>query len=255
MEVYVSQFVLFVMLFIRITALVVTAPMLGYQAVPVHVKVALGLFLALVFYPLVSAQAPQFDTRLIPLVIVALKEMAVGMLLGFVLGLLFAGARFAGDVIGFSMGLSMANVFDPESAQSVSLIGELLYIVSLLVFMLLNGHHFIIESLQLSYVAVPIGGLGLNMLLGEGIVKLTGFVFIVAIKLAAPVIVALFLIDVGLGVLARVVPQMNIFIVSFPLKIMVGMVMLMTTGPMMIYVFKKLLANFETDVLSIVKVM
>lgn len=255
MEIYVSQFVVFMMLFIRITALVVAAPVLGYQAVPVQVKVAFGLFLALVFYPLVSTQAPPIDTRLIPLGIVALKEVAVGLLLGFVLGLLFAGARFAGDIIGFSMGLSIANVFDPESAQSVSLIGQFLYIVSLLVFILLNGHHFVFEALHLSYVAVPMGGLGMSALLGEGLVKISGFIFVVAIKLAAPVIVALFLIDVGLAVLARVVPQMNIFIVSFPLKIMVGLVMLMTTGPMMIYVFRKLLTSFETDVLSIVKVL
>jgi flagellar biosynthesis protein FliR len=255
MEVYVSQFVVFLMLFVRITALVVTAPVLGYQAVPVQVKVAIGLFLALVFYPMATAHAPVIDTRLVPLVVTALKEVAVGLLLGFVLSLLFAGARFAGDVIGLSMGFSMANVFDPESAQSVSLIGQFLYIVSTLLFILLNGHHFVLESLQLSYAAVPIGGLGLNVLMGEGIIKLTGFMFIIAVKLAAPVIVALFLIDVGLAVLARVVPQINIFMVSFPLKISVGLVMLIAIGPMMIYVFKKLLTSFETDVLAIVKAL
>jgi flagellar biosynthetic protein FliR len=255
MEVYVSQFVVFLMLFVRITALVVTAPVLGYQAVPAQVKVAFGLFLALVFYPLASAQGSELDTRLLPLAIVALKEAAVGLLLGFVLSLLFAGARFAGDIIGFSMGFSLANVFDPESAQSVSLVGQFFYLVSVLLFILLNGHHFVLEALQLSYTAVPIGGLGLHMLLGQGIVKLTGFIFVVALKLAAPVIVALFLIDVGLAVLARVVPQMNIFMVSFPLKIMVGLAMLMATGPMIVFVFKKLLTSFETDVLVIVKVL
>jgi flagellar biosynthesis protein FliR len=255
MEVYVSQFVVFVMLVVRITALVVTAPVLGYQAIPVQVKVALGLFLALVFYPLASAPGTALDTRLLALVVVALKEAAVGLLLGFVLTLLFAGARFAGDIIGFSMGFSLANVFDPESAQSVSLVGQFFYLVTLLLFILLNGHHFVLEALHLSYTAVPIGGLGLNLLLGQGVVKLTGFIFIIALKLAEPVIVALFLIDVGLAVLARVVPQMNVFMVSFPLKITVGLAMLMATGPMVIFVFKKLLTSFETDVLAIVKVL
>ena len=255
MEIYVSQFIIFLLLFVRITALIVTAPVLGYEAVPVQVKVSLGLFLALVFYPLASNHAPQIDTRLIPLVIVALKEISVGLLLGFVLSLILAGARFAGDIIGYGMGFSMANIIDPESEQSVSLISEFFYIVSMLLFLLLNGHHFVIEALQLSYTAVPIGGLSLNTLLGAGVIKLTAFVFLVAVKLAAPIIVALFLVDVGLGVLARVVPQMNVFMVSFPLKIAVGLMMLMTTGPMMIYVFKKLLVSFESEVLALVQVM
>jgi len=255
MDIYVSQFVVFLLLFVRITALVVTAPVLGYEAVPVQIKVSMGLFLALVFYPLAAASAPQIDTRLIPLVVTTLKEAGVGLLIGFVLSLLLAGARFAGDIVGYGMGLSMANVFDPESAQDVSLVGEFLYMVSMLLFLLLNGHHFAIEALQLSYAAVPIGGLHLNMLLGEGVIRLTGFVFVIAVKLAAPIVVALFLVDVGLGILARVVPQMNIFMVSFPLKIATGLMMLMTTGPMMVYVFKKLLMGFETDVVAIVKAL
>ena len=255
MEIYVSQFIIFLLLFVRITALIVTAPVLGYEAVPVQVKASLGLFLSLVFYPLASSHAPQIDTRLIPLVIVALKEVSVGLLLGFVLSLILAGARFAGDIIGYGMGFSMANIIDPESEQSVSLISEFFYIVSMLLFLLLNGHHFVIEALQLSYAAVPMGGLSLNTLLGAGVIRLTSFVFLVAVKLAAPIIVALFLVDVGLGVLARVVPQMNVFMVSFPLKIVVGLMMLMTTGPMTIYVFKKLLVSFESDVLALVQVM
>ena len=253
MEIYVSQFVVFLLLFVRITALVVTAPVLGYQAVPVQVKVSLGLFLALVFYPLVSVHAPAVDTRLIPLVVVALKEVCVGLLLGFALSLVLEGARFAGDVVSYSMGMSMANVIDPENSQNVSVISEFFYLITTLLFLLLNGHHFVIEALRLSYTAVPIGGLTFNLLLGQGVVKLTGFVFLIAIKLAAPIVVALFLVDVGLGVLARVVPQMNVFMVSFPLKIAVGLMMLMTTGPMMIYVFKKLLVGFEGDVMTLVR--
>jgi flagellar biosynthetic protein FliR len=255
MEVYVSQLVLFILLFVRITSLVVTAPMLGYQAVPVQVKIALGLFLALVFYPMVSRNAPSIDTRFVPLVVIALKEASLGLLLGFALSLLFAGVRYAGDIIGFGMGFSLANVFDPESSQNVSLIDQFMYIVSLLLFILLNGHHFALESLYMSYTAVPIGGFGLHAALETGFIKLIGLVFIIAMKLAAPVIVAVFLVDVGLAVLARVVPQMNIFVLSFPLKIGVGMVVLMTTGPMMIYVFKKLLTSFEMSMVELVNAL
>jgi flagellar biosynthesis protein FliR len=254
MEIYVSQFIIYLLLFVRITSLVVVAPILGHQVVPVQFKVALGLFLALVFYP-VASQSPLPDTRLLPLVVVALKEAAVGLTIGFVMSLLLAGAQFAGDIIGFSMGLSMASIFDPESNQNIAIVGQFLYLCLGLLFLLLNGHHFVLEALHLSYQVVPVGTFTMNAALGEGIVRLTGMVFVVAIKLAAPIIVALFLIDVGLAVLARVVPQMNIFMVSFPLKIAVGMIMMMATGPMIVYVFKKLLTSFETDVLEIVKVL
>jgi flagellar biosynthetic protein FliR len=255
MELYVSHFVVFMLLFVRITSLVVTAPVLGYTAVPVQVKVALSLFLALVFFPVGMAQAPPLDTRLLPLVIVVLKEVAVGVLLGFVLQLIFAGVRFAGDLIGFGMGFSLASVFDPESVQNVSVLGQVLYVASLLLFLLLNGHHFVIEALHLSYRAVPIGGFELTAFLGRDVVRLTGFIFVIAVKLAAPVMVALFLVDVGLAVLARVVPQMNIFVLGFSVKVGVGIAMVLTTAPMMVYVFKKLLMTFERDVLELVKAL
>jgi flagellar biosynthesis protein FliR len=255
MDIYVSQFVIYLLLFVRITSMIVVAPILGHDVVPVQFKVALGFFLALVFYPVAAAHSPMPDTRLLPLAVTALREVAVGLTIGFVLGLLLAGARFAGNIIGYSMGFSMANVFDPESGQQVSIIDQFMYLVTIMVFLLLNGHHFVLEALHLSYLAVPIGGLTMNSALGEGMIRLTGLVFVVGMKLAAPIIVALFLIDIGMAVLARVVPQMNIFMVSFPLKIAVGLIMLMATGPMIIYVFKKLLLSFESDVLALVKVL
>jgi flagellar biosynthetic protein FliR len=255
MEIYVSQFLVFLMLFARITSLLVAAPAFGHQAIPVQLKVALGLFLSLVMYPVASVQAPLIDPAFLPLVLMILQEVAAGLVIGFATGLLFAGVRFAGELISLDTGLSMAAMFDPESNKQASVISEFMYLVMLMVFLLLNGHHFILEALSLSYTAIPIGGLSFNAVASTALIRLVGTLFICAIKLAAPIMVAVFVMSVALAILSRVMPQMNIFMVAFPLKIGVGFFAIMSAAPLMVFVFKKLLAEFQANVLELVKVL
>jgi flagellar biosynthetic protein FliR len=255
MEIYVSQFVLFLLLFARVTSLVVIAPVFGYQNVPVQVKVALGLFLAFVLFPVVDGMAIPVDLQLVSLALLVIKEVIVGLLIGFVAGLIFAGVRYAGELMAFDMGFSAANVFDPENGAQNPIVGEFLYLFVLLAFLLINGHHFLLEAVQLSYNLVPIGSVTLNAAVANRIIDFSGLVFVIAVKFAAPLIVSLFLTNIALAILARVMPQMNIFTVSFPLKIGVGLIVLMTTGPLMVFVFKKSLSVFETSILELIKVM
>lgn len=255
MDVYVTQLVLFLMLFARITSLIVVAPVVGHTAVPVQVKVALGLFFSFVFYPLAARTAPAVDVRLIPLAVMALKEVAVGLVIGFAAGIIFAGVRGAGELVGFELGFSIATIFDPENGQNNPIVGQFFYLATSLVFLALNGHHFVFQALQLSYEAVPVNGLQIGGMAAERLVTLTGTVLLVAVKLASPVIVAGFLVNLAMAVLTRVAPQMNVFVLSFPLKIAVVLVVLMTAGPMMIFVFKKLLAGFEDNVLELVRAL
>lgn len=255
MELYVSQFVLFLLIFARVASMIIVAPIVGHQSVPVQAKVAIGLFISYVLYPLVASQQQTVSLELVAIAVVAIKEIFLGLLIGFAMGLIFAGVRFAGELIAFDMGISMANVFDPESNQSNPVVGEFLYVVMLLTFLLLNGHHFIFQSLYYLFQAVPLGGLTISAPLTDWMIKLSGIVFIIGVKMAAPVIVASFLMNVALAVLSRVVPQMNIFSVSFPLKIGVGFAVLISSGPLMIFVFKKMLTGFENDILEMMKVL
>jgi flagellar biosynthetic protein FliR len=235
--------------------MIVTAPILGHQAVPLQVKVALGIFLAFVLFPLQSSLAPTIDMKIVGIVVLVLEEVFVGITIGFAAGLIFGGVRYAGDLIGFDMGFSLASTFDPESNASVQVIGEMLYTMTALIFLLLNGHHFLLQALQLSYVSIPIGHLSLSTVVSERFISLTGMIFVVAVKFAAPVIVALFLTNIALAILTRLMPQMNIFGVAFPLKIGVGLVAVSTSIPLMVYVFKKLLVVLENNLLDLIKVM
>jgi flagellar biosynthetic protein FliR len=184
-----------------------------------------------------------------------LKEAIAGASIGFAMGIIFAGVRYAGELIGYDMGLSMATMFNPESNTSFPVLSEMLYFFLLMIFLLVNGHHFIIESLQASYNVIPIG----KWTIGEAginkLISMTGQLFVVAVKIAAPVIVSLFLVNVSLGILNKVMPQMNIFSVIFSLKIGVGLVVLSATIPVLAFVFKKILTVFQSSILDLMKAM
>ena len=255
MEIAVLQFVIGLLVFVRVTSLLVLAPGFGNKAVPPQVKIALGVFVSFVLYPVVAAAHPVVDVRLGSLIVLALKESAVGMAIGFVSGLVFEGVRIAGDLIGFDLGLSMAMLYDPENGTSNNVIAQLMTMCALMIFFILNGHHFILQALYASYGVVPRGTFHMSPALLDGIVSLTGMTIAVGVKLAAPVIVTSFLINIALAVLTRVAPQINVFFVTVSLKTGAGLFVLMASAPMVIAVFRKLLLSFEDGILDIVKAM
>lgn len=255
MGIYVSEFLVFMMVFARITAMVVIVPMFGHQAVPVQAKVAIGLFLGFVVYPLAANKGVVMNAEFIPIVLMALKEIAVGLSIGFFVGLIFAGVRFAGELISMDTGLAMAAMFDPEQNAQTTVLTESLYLLMLMVFLTMNGHHFVLEAIQLSYAAVPMGEFPFTPAVSGQLIRLTGFTFVIAVKLAAPVLVSMFLINLALSILSRVMPQMNIFAVAFPIKLGAGFAVIMVSVPLLVFVFTKLLAGFEENILELVKTL
>jgi flagellar biosynthesis protein FliR len=255
MGVDLQQFILFLGILSRVLPIIFLAPVTGHQSVPVTVKLALGFFLALVLTPLLGKSAPVFDVDTAALVLTALREIGVGLLIGFASSLVFIGVRFAGDLVATEMGLSMATMFDPESGTSNPILAQFFALLAMLVFLLINGHHFIIESIVLSYHAVPIGQFELSGALAQGLVRMTGMVFVTAVKFAAPVIVTQLLTNVALAVLSRVMPQMNIFVVSMPLKIGVGLLVIVASAPLMLMVLRESLLAFENSLVELMRMM
>ncbi|HTY09860.1 MAG TPA: flagellar biosynthetic protein FliR [Bacteroidota bacterium] len=255
MEIYVQQFLLFLVIFARITALVVVAPFFGHQGVPVQVKAGLGTLLSFILYPMISQHPAPVDLELLPFFVLVLQEVMVGVLLGFGLGILFSGIQYAGELISFNIGLSVATMFSADENQQSPIISEFVSLFAMLVFLLLNGHHFVLQALRLTYDTVPIGTFAFSKPLADHIVGFGSMMFVVAVKIAAPVMVAEFLTNVGLSIMARVMPQANVFIVSFPLSIGVGLIVLFSSAPFMLFVFKKLLLGFEDNILELVKVL
>ncbi len=255
MELYVQQFVLFFLIFVRISAFFISAPILGHQAAPIPVKLGISGFISVVMFPMISAQTPNIDARLLVFVLMILREAMAGLLLGFTVTLLFSAVRFAGEIIAYNMNLTVANVFDPESNQSNPVIGEFLFLTTLLIFLALNGHHFLLESIVMTYSTVPVGTFAISKPMFDVVQQLTAVFFASAVKIAAPVLAAMFLTNIALAVVSRVMPQMNVFIVAFPLNIGIGLLILLSSSSMFVFVTKKMLLNFENSILELVKAM
>ena len=255
MEIALTQFVVFLLVFVRVTSLIITAPLIGHVSVPLQVKAGLSVFCAYVLFPIIAKQTSTIHTNLGWIGFAALKECAVGLLVGFSLGLLFAGLRYAGELMSFSMGLSVTNVFDPESGQNTPVVGEFMYLSTVLLFLVLNGHHFVFESLAATFKTIPLGGAEMNESLFRIVMNCSGMMFVVAVKVAAPVTVAVFLANVAMSILARVMPQANIFMLGFPITIGVGFIVLISASPFLVLVFKKLLAEFEVNIVDLVKAL
>ncbi len=242
---------LFLLISFRAAGLFITAPVIGHQYIPRTVKATLAITLALFLVPVVSkAPFPVVDSIWL-LAGLAAKEMLVGFIIGLFFALLFLAVKMGGSIIGYQIGLIIASVLDPEANSQVSLVGEFWNVLALLIFIALDGHHAIISAFSDSYALVPVGVFNFAGNAGDLIIKFTAYSFVIAIKVAAPIMITLFLTTVSLGVLARTVPQMNIFIVGLPLKIGIGFLAMAITLPLFRYMIEKLTYSLDSGIASI----
>ncbi|MFZ4619130.1 MAG: flagellar biosynthetic protein FliR [Bacteroidota bacterium] len=255
MEIYIEQFLLFILIFVRATSMFVSAPLFGHNAIPMQAKIGMGIFLSFVLFNVAKAPVHILSYNVLGLFVLALKEVLTGLSIGFAMQVIFSGIRFAGELISFDMGFSMSTIFDPENGTSFPVISEILYLFLLMIFILVNGHHFVFEAVYYSYSVVPIGEWHMTESTMASVTSLTGKMFIVAVKIAAPLLVSLFLANITLGILNKVMPQMNIFSVMFSLKIGIGFIVIIATIPVIAFVFKKLLTSFQSNIVELIKVM
>jgi len=217
----------------RISLLVFLLPFFGGQNVPVPVKAALCLVLSLGLWPHLSFAADTFPAHPFMIALMILGELLLGLVLGLIVRILFAAIQTGGQLVGFQMGFAMANVVDPNTGVHQAVTTHFLYITSLLIFLSFNGHLYLLHALIGSFALVPPGGLLITPALSEQLLQFSSQIFVLAIKIASPVMVALFMVDLALGLIATTAPQMNVLFVGFPLKIAVGFFFLGTLFTLM----------------------
>lgn len=239
LDVSVAQFQIFLLVFVRTLGVLAMAPVFGHHAVISQAKAGFAFALAIALFPAIPVTVA-FSGELAPFVFAAVKELVMGLMFGFVARLVFVAVQFAGEIVGIDIGFGIVNVIDPLSAEQISIIGTFKNLIALVTFLLIDGHHVVLHALAQSFSMVPLGGVQLNEMLAQGLIGMTSGVFVMAVKLAAPVVTALFLTSLALGIMARTVPQMNVFVVGFPLKIGVGMAMLAISLPLFQTVLVKL---------------
>lgn len=212
----------FLLVLIRVTSFFVTLPIFSYRNVPTRHKVAFSFFLALIMYftipiPEITVNAEYF--------LLMLKEAAVGIAVGLLAYIVIGAIQIAGGFIDFQMGFAIANVIDPQTGAQSPLIGQYLYMITMLFILAVNGHHLMIDGVFYSYDFIPIDHF--LPLQDEGwiafVIDAFNQMFVIAFLMAIPVVGCLFLVDVALGIIARTVPQLNVFVVGLPLKIFIGL--------------------------------
>jgi flagellar biosynthetic protein FliR len=215
---------LFLFPFVRILAWLSFDPLLGNRAVPMRVRVALAMVLAMAVTPILPTDTP---VRLASGdgVLILLQQIAIGAALGFSLRIVFSAIEFAGQLMGLQMGLSFATLFDPVNGAQTQVVAQLLTLTTVLILFAFNGHHLVITALVQSFQEIPIGSTfsagGFAMLAHWG-----GTLFAVGLHISLPVTAALLATNLTIGMMSRASPQLNIFAIGFPLTLGVGFMVL-----------------------------
>ena len=251
MAYWLERFDVFLLVLLRVGALMVVAPIFGHRHWLARAKVGLALMIAVVLFPMVADQPLDLPTGIFPYAFLMVREVLMGVVLGFTVLLLFVAIQFAGQLAGLQMGFGIVNVIDPQSSNQVSIIGQFLNILAILLLLTLDGHHMILSGLVTSFETIPLGGVSFQDGLMFKLMDLTAQVFIIAVKISAPILMALFLVTAAMGVLARTVPQMNVFLIGFPLQIGVGLAALVIVLPLFSVFFERLLVHTNRNLVAL----
>ncbi|GHA06050.1 flagellar biosynthetic protein FliR [Oceanisphaera arctica] len=212
--------------FTRLSAFLVAAPLLGHSSIPNRVKIGLAALLTLIIAP---GLPPLPDTPVMSWagLGILVEQMLIGLAMGLTMHILFAVVTAAGEYIGLQMGLAFATFFAPDTGANTMVLARLLYMISLLLFLAFDGHLMVIEILAGTFFALPVGSSGLNTGAFELLARFASTIFVSGLLLAWPLVAALLIINLSLGILNRAAPQLTVFSVGFPLTMMVGLVLLM----------------------------
>jgi len=214
----------------RILGLIASAPLFGHASVPASVKVILGVLLALVIAPTVPA-VPATDPMSYAGLLILVQEMLIGLAMGFSMRLVFAAVEYAGELASSTMGFSFASFFDPTTQGRSAAISQFMSMVATMAFLAVNAHLALLAALSESFVTLPISATPLSLAAPLELVRSGSRIFSAGLQLALPIIAAILIVNVALGILTRAAPQLNIFGIGFPITLGVGMLTLSIALP------------------------
>ena len=209
----------FALLLVRPGIVVMLAPGLGGRQIPSMVKIGLTAMTAIALVP--SVTLPALGSSGLPMIV--LREAAVGLSLAFALQVLIAGAEFAGHLGSYQIGFSYGATIDPISGMRSTMLVSLYGMLATLAFFAVNGHHALLRALAMSYESVPIGAARVNASLVASVRDMLAMVFVVGVKLAAPVLIVLLIVELTIGLISRAAPSLSFMVIGYPIRIVVGL--------------------------------
>ncbi|MDQ2865289.1 MAG: flagellar biosynthetic protein FliR [Candidatus Eremiobacteraeota bacterium] len=246
-----AQFETFVLVFVRVSAMLFLFPIFSAPQIPVLARLGLSALLSVILFKLVPVLP--VSPGLYELGLGIICQIVLGTIVGFVASLVFIGIQFAGELIDLQIGFAVANVLNPTTQQQITIIGEFELAIATLVFLATNSHYFLLQGIAGSFNLVPLPLINLDPSVAGNVVLFVSQAFLVVFKIAAPISVALFLTNVALAFAARVAPQMNVFVIGLPLQIGVGLIMMAVAIPLLGSVGPELFQNMAAQMDAVMR--
>ncbi|MBM7854223.1 flagellar biosynthetic protein FliR [Desulfohalotomaculum tongense] len=243
----------FMLVFTRCSAFLVASPLFAIPGIPPVVKSGFAFILAVIIYPLAARPGLTAADSLWGYGLMVLSEAAVGLAMGIVCTMVFNALRMAGQMIDLQIGYAMSQMMDPVSGSMNTLLGRFLYFLSLAALLCMDGHHGLIWGLAKSYQVLPLNSAEMSGDVAVFVIRVFADTITMALKVAIPVISVLLMTDIALGVMGRTAPQMNIFMLGFPFKIMLGLVSLAVLLPLMGSILAAVFDRMQKDLILLVK--
>ncbi|EQA47096.1 flagellar biosynthetic protein FliR [Leptospira broomii serovar Hurstbridge str. 5399] len=236
MEYFVGNFQVFLLILARIVGLLSVAPVFSFVSITFAQRISLGFLIAVILFPVSAGFVPPIPGNMVDYGLVAIGEVLIGILMGFLISLVFASFQMAGEFFNVQLGFGYAEILDPISQTSLPVISTLKNMLGMLLFLTLGAYRFLFESLAYSFEKIQI--LKLVPEIQDGLYRAmegaVGAMFLVAFKISLPVLGVLFLVTVSEALMGKAAPQLNILQLSFPIKIAIGLIVLILIVPFIV---------------------
>ncbi len=225
----ITQFQLYLIILARVAGFISAIPVFSSGQSPVQIRVGLSAMIALVLFPIMAPEVPNQEFAVASFLLLLIAEVLLGSLLGLITRMIFTAIEFGATVIGYQMGFAAANVFDPQSERQLSLISQFQNVFAIMIFLAIDGHHVLLHGAAMSYEYLPPGEFNISGNAIPYLIELSSHMFQIGFQFSAPVLAVLLLSGLTLGLLARIFPQLNVFMLSFPLNIGIAFVVIALT--------------------------
>lgn len=249
------DFMMFTLIFFRMSSLIITMPFFGGEQIPYAVRIAFVIGFAFIMYHTIDTSTLIVPGSLSEYTIFVIKEMGIGVMLGFIASISFFAVQLGGEIIAVQMGLTRSEAIDPLSMSSIPVIGQFLTLFVMVVFLLLDGHHSLLRLFVESFRLVPVSHVSYSRELFDFCIKSFNTIFVIAMRIAMPAIVMMFTLMVSLAFVARLIPQMNIFILSLPMKVAGGFIITSLCLPLVAILFHDTFLRALEDMYKMLRLM
>ena len=243
----------FFLVMMRMSAFVVSWPVFGVPNVPNTLKILFALLLSMLIFPVVDHSALNEELLSTQIMILAVKEVFIGLVFGYLARCFFFAIRIAGELISITIGLSSSQLFNPAFGGQVTSIEQFKIVIASLFFLAINAHHLLIGGLIDSFRVIPLSGELLNLSHFNSIGIFMQEIMEIGFSLSAPVLISIFFVNVGMAVIGRTVPQINVLITSLPVNILVGLFVMTVSIPLLIWQMEGLMELTTTRLFAFVK--